>query len=242
MRSSSCAVTVRGPAALASSGFAGPDGRAASCPARFVSVVGAGPDTAGVFAVGAGPDTAGAASAGSTGSASWAARNALSVAGAGHIEMVTCPGTGHEQHAALPLEVLDVRQRILILRGEGRRIRDHALLDADHRDGLELQALHGVHGAGPDPSRPASAADRRRVDAIRFQSLAGLAHQAGGSGRHPDRVRFEADRQPCADPFGKESEFLAAGGGETHLRVLPAHRGAVAEQGVDLAVQAGDGL
>ena len=135
-----------------------------------------------------------------------------------------------------------MRQGILIVRGDGRRVRDQALLDADHRHGLELQALHGVHSAGPDARRTAPAADRGGVEAIRFERLAGLPHQASGSGRNPDGARLRSGRQPRADPFGKESEFLGPGGGVAHLRSLAVHRGSVAEQGVDLTVQAGDGV
>ena len=93
------------------------------------------------------------------------------------------------------------------------------------------------------PARTAGAPPRPLSEVLSrpsaCQRLAGLPHQAGGSGGNPDGVRLDASRQPRADPFGKESEFLGAGGGEAQLRALAVHRGAVAEQGVDLAVQAG---
>ena len=80
------------------------------------------------------------------------------LAGAGHVEVVPGAGTGHEQDAAFPLQVLGMRDGVLAFRGDRRRFRNQALLYADHRDGLELQALHRVHGAGPDGLRAASAA------------------------------------------------------------------------------------
>src|SRR6185437_5306604 len=60
------------------------------------------------------------------------------LAGTGDVQVVAGPGARHEQHAALPLEVLGVRGGILGDRGERRRGGDRAVLDADDRDRLEL--------------------------------------------------------------------------------------------------------
>ena len=49
---------------------------------------------------------------------------------------------------------------VLVFRGDRRWFGNQALLNADDRDGLELQALHRVHGADPDGLRAAAAAQR----------------------------------------------------------------------------------
>ena len=87
-------------------------------------------------------------------------------------------------------------------RGDRRGRGNQALLDADDRDGLELQALHRVHGAGPDGLGVRPAAQRDRRDAVGLQRLARLAHQAGGPGRHADGMRLDAGGKPRADSFG----------------------------------------
>ena len=69
--------------------------------------------------------------------------------------MVPGPGTGNEQHAAFPLQVLGMGDGVLALRGDRGWFWNQALLDADDRDGLELQALHSVHGACLDSLRAA---------------------------------------------------------------------------------------
>ena len=84
------------------------------------------------------------------------------LAGAGHVEMVPGPGAGHEQDATFPLQVLGMRDGVLAFRGDRRRVRNQALLDADDRDGLEFQALHRVHGSGPNGLRAAAAVQRDR--------------------------------------------------------------------------------
>jgi len=61
--------------------------------------------------------------------------------------VVPGPGAGHEQDAAFPLQVLGMRDGVLAGRGDRRWIWDQSLFNADDRDGLELQALHRVHGA-----------------------------------------------------------------------------------------------
>ena len=52
--------------------------------------------------------------------------------------MVPGPGTGREQEAALPLQVLGVGDRVFAFPGDRRWFRNPALLHADDRDGLEL--------------------------------------------------------------------------------------------------------
>ena len=71
--------------------------------------------------------------------------------------MVACPGTGHEQDTAFPAQVLRVSDGVFAFRGDRRWFGNQALLHADDRDGLELQALHRVHGTGPDTLRTAAA-------------------------------------------------------------------------------------
>ena len=161
------------------------------------------------------------------------------LAGAGHVQVVPGPGAGHEQDAAFPLQVLGVRGGVLGFRGDRRGRGNQALLDADDRDGLELQALHRVHRARPDGLGVPPAAQRDRRDAVGLQRLARLAHQAGGPGRHADGMRLDAGGEPRANPFGKKFEFLGPCGGHPSLRARAVHRRPVAEQGVHLAVQAG---
>ena len=110
--------------------------------------------------------------------------------------MVPRAGAGHEQDAAFPLQVLGVRDRIFAFRGDRRWFGNQTVLDADDRDGLELQALHRVHGSGPDRLRAAAAAQRDRHDAVSLQHLARLANQAGGPGGHADGLRLDAESEP----------------------------------------------
>ena len=83
--------------------------------------------------------------------------------------MIPGAGTGHEQDAAFPLQVLGMRDGILAFRSDRRRFGHQALLNSDDRHGLELQALNRVHDADPDGLRAAAAARRDRHDAVRFQ-------------------------------------------------------------------------
>ena len=106
--------------------------------------------------------------------------------------MVPGPGAGHEQDAAFALQVLGMGGGVLGFRGDRRWFGNQALLDADDRDGLELQALHGVHGSGPNGLGTTPAVQRDRRDAGRLQRLTRLADQAGGSGRHADGMGLEA--------------------------------------------------
>ena len=152
--------------------------------------------------------------------------------------MVPGPGAGHEQDAAFPLQILGVHGGVLVFGGDRRGRGHQALLDADDRDRLELQALHRVHGSGPDGLGVRPAAQRDRRDAVGLQRLARLAHQAGGPGRHADGIRLDACGKPRANSFGKKIEFLGPGGGQPALRARAVHRRPVAQQGVHLAVQA----
>ena len=152
------------------------------------------------------------------------------LAGAGDVEVIPGPGAGDEQDAAFPLQVLGVREGVLGLRGDGARFRDQALLHADDGDGLELQALHGVHRAGPDGRDMAPAAQRGGGDAGGLQRLARLADQGGGSGGHADGMGLEAGRKPRANPFGKKAELLGPAGRLPRLRARAVHGRAVAEQ------------
>src|SRR6202012_2573861 len=78
-------------------------------------------------------------------------------AGAGDVEVVAGPGAGDKQDAAFALQVLVVGGGVLGNGSDGEGGGDLACLDADDRDGLEFQALHGVHGPGPDGlGRPAA--------------------------------------------------------------------------------------
>ena len=105
--------------------------------------------------------------------------------------MVSGPGAGHEQDAAFPLHVLGMGDGVLGCRGDRGWFGNQALLDADDRDRLELQALHRVHGAGPDGLRAARAVQRGRRDAVGSQRLAGLPNQAGGPRRHANGLRLD---------------------------------------------------
>ena len=81
---------------------------------------------------------------------------------------------------------------VLGRRGDRGWFGDQAALDADDRDGLELQALHRVHRAGPDGLSAAPAVQRDRHDAGGLERLACLADQGGGPGGHADRMRLDA--------------------------------------------------
>ena len=106
--------------------------------------------------------------------------------------MVPGSGTGREQDAAFPLQVLGMGDRVFAFRGDRRWFRNQALFHADDRDGLELQAFHRVHGADPDGLRVAPAPQGDRHDAVGFQRLTCLANQAGRAGRYPDGLRLDA--------------------------------------------------
>ncbi len=156
--------------------------------------------------------------------------------------MVPGPGARDEQDAAFPLQVLSIGEDVLGFRGNGSRFRDQPLLDADNRDGLELQALHGLHGAGPDGRGAIPPAQRGRRDADGGQRLTSLADQGGGPGGHADRMRLDAGRNPRANPFGEKTELLGPAGRLPGLGARAVHGRAVAEQRVDLAVQTGHRL
>ncbi len=64
--------------------------------------------------------------------------------------MVPGPSAGHEQHAALALQILGMCDGVVPCGSDRRRRRNQALFHADHRDRLELQLFHAVHGANPD--------------------------------------------------------------------------------------------
>ena len=104
----------------------------------------------------------------------------------------------------------------------------------------ELQALHAVHGAGPDRAPGAVGAEGEGRDAGGLEGLARRLDHAAGPGGHADGVRFDAGIQPAADPLHEGVEFVLAGGGAGNVGAVAVHGGAVAEQTVGLPVQAGD--
>ena len=90
-----------------------------------------------------------------------------------------------------PLHVLGMGNGVLGCRGDRGWFGNQALLDADDRDRLELQALHRVHGAGPDGLRAARAVQRGPSRCRHYQRLAGLPNQAGGPGHHANGLRLD---------------------------------------------------
>ena len=111
----------------------------------------------------------------------------------------------------------------LILRGYHGSSRCGALLDADHRDRLELQALHAVHRPGPDSFGGALGRQGHGAYADGLQRFPGLVGQVASSGSHPDRVRLDARAHPGTNPLGQRHEPLVAGCGREHLRPAAVH-------------------
>jgi hypothetical protein len=90
------------------------------------------------------------------------------------------------------LQVQGVGGSVLGWRGDRGWFGDQTLLDADDRDGLELQAFHRVHGSGPNGLGVAPPVQRDRLDARDPQRLACLAYQGSGPGGHADGMRLDA--------------------------------------------------
>ena len=122
--------------------------------------------------------------------------------------MVAGAGAGDEQDAALPLQILGVRDRILIRRGDCRFCRNQPLLHTNHGYSLKLQSFHAVHSAGPDCLLAAWTRQGSGGEAGRFECVTCLTGQPAGPGSDPDRMRLDAGVQPRTNPFGKRGEFF----------------------------------
>jgi len=164
--------------------------------------------------------------------------------------VVPCPGARDEQDAPLALQILSVSERVLA-GGSQRGERGHrALLHADDGDGLELQALHSVHGPGADPVLRALRRQREGGNARGLERIAGLMGQAGGPGGYADGMGLDTGVQPGEYAFCQFGQFLLAGGCGADQRAAAAHGRAVAGQGVRVAdfreqpliIGLGDGL
>src|SRR5207248_151341 len=117
--------------------------------------------------------------------------------------MVAGPGTSHEQDAPFALKILVMSERILSFGSDRRTGRDHALLHADDGDGLELQALHAVHGPRADGALRALRGKRQSRDASGPQRFSRVLDHMTGPGGDTDGVGLDASVQPGTDLPGE---------------------------------------
>ena len=133
--------------------------------------------------------------------------------GVGHVQVVAGAGAGHEQDAALPLQILGVGDGVLARRGDrggGRDLPCSTPITATAWNSRPFMPCMV-------PTRTACllplAAERDRRDAVRLERVAGLAGQVGGPGRHPDGMRL--------DPASSQERIRSARKVSSSSRVRP---------------------
>jgi hypothetical protein len=105
-------------------------------------------------------------------------------------EWLVAPAIGARQ-APLPLQILRMRERILLSRRDCGRRRHHPIRHAEHSDRLELQLLHPVHGANANGVLRRLGRERNGRNTRRFQRRARLLPQPPRPRGDPDRMRLD---------------------------------------------------
>jgi hypothetical protein len=113
--------------------------------------------------------------------------------------VVAGAGACDEQDTAFALEVLSVCGGVLSGGCDCRRGGDGVFLHADAGDRLELQALHGVHGADPCRILAVMGGECTGGDMGGLECFPGGTGDLVGPGGYPDDVKFDADIEPGAD-------------------------------------------